>query len=282
MRRHCNVLNSQSGMTILEMLVTAVLSSVVVGAVLGFYVAAHDSWNTQQDVSEMQQSLRVSVEEIVSKLRNAGAGLPEGLAGIVGADTNPDTITVRFSATSGSLVVGSPTNNKQAVPIHVERFSDLSEFAVGDRVYIYRPPSGPGEFFTITKLADNSGSGWKEVHHQNEDLINNPQPNDVIIKLLEARYWIDRSSDSLHPRFIRQVSGPGEVYAEEISDLQFRYTLADGTVIDQPMVGDSIFAVDVNLAAQTVKQNLTIADATGRLNRTAQTSVVLRNRPGAN
>lgn len=269
-------------MTILEVLITALLSTIVIGSVLGFYVSLHDSWITQQNVSEMQQSLRVSVDELVSKLRNAGAGLPIGLAGIVGADANPDTIMVRFSATPSSLLVGDPTSNRQAVPIHVERFSDLSDFEVGERVYIYRPPSGPGEFFTITNLSDNAGTGWKEVHHQDEDLITDPEPGDIIFKMVEARYWIDQSADSLHPRFIREVSGQGNVYAEEISDLQFRYTLKDGSVVDQTAPGDTVFAVDLSLAAMTVKRNLTIAGDEGRLNRAAQTNVVLRNHPAAN
>lgn len=280
-RKSRQLLKQESGMTIVELLIAAVLSAIVAGGALDFYVAQHESWITQENVSEMQQSLRVSAEELSSKLRNAGASLPEGLTGLRASNTNPDTIAVRFNASPTSLTVGDPTSKRQAVPVHVLRYSDLGGFTVGERVYIYRPPNGPGEWFTVTRLADNAGTGWKEVHHQGQDLINDPETGDVILKLCEVRYWIDRTTDSLHPRLMRQVNGDAQIYADEICDLQGRYVCSDGTIVDQPVAGDTIVAVDFSLAAQTVKRTLKLAGTAGRLIRQTNSHVLLRNEPGA-
>lgn len=280
-RKQWLMCNNNSGMTITEMLIAALMSFIVAGAALDFYVTSHDNWITQENISEMQQSLRVSAQELSANLRNAGASLPEGMSGLTGRNTNPDTVTVRFSATPMTLTVSDHTNNNQAVPIHVERFSSFEGFQVGDQVYIYRPPNGPGEYFTITKLSDNAGGGWKEVEHQGQTLLNDPMAGDAIIKLSEVRYWIDRTTDSLAPRLIREVGGTPQVYAEQVYDLQCRYNKLDSTVTDQPVAGDTIVSVDFSLAAQTIKRTLKLAGAAGRLTRQTGSNVQLRNRPSA-
>ena len=280
-RKSRQLLRQESGMTIIELLIAAVLSAIVTGAALDFYVTQHENWITQENVSEMQQSLRVSAEELSSKLRNAGASLPEGLTGLTGKNTNPDTITIRYNSAPVSLSVGDHTQKRQANPIHVMRFSDLSGFAVGDRAYIYRPPSGPGEWFTITHLSDNAGTGWKEVHHGGQDLINDPMSGDVILKLSQVRYWIDRTTDILHPRFMREINGTAQVYADEVYDLQATYLKSDGTTVTQPALGDTIVSVDYTMAAHTVKRTIKIAGAAGRLTRQTNSHIMLRNRPAA-
>ena len=279
MRKLRAILAQNAGMTIVEFLIATLMSLIVGAAAMEFYVSQHESWITQENVSDVQQNLRATAQELSTKLRNAGAALPEGLGGIDAADTNPDTITVRFSATPTTMTVGYHTQQKQAVPIHVERFSSFTGFEVGDRVFLYTPPAGPGEFFTITNLAENAGSGWKEVHHQDQDLTRDPQVGDQIIKLSQNRYWIDQSSDTLHPTLIREVNGVASVYADEIYDLQAQYVLADASVVDAPVAGDTIVAVDFYVAAQTVRRNITVAGDAGRLIRETESRIYLRNRP---
>lgn len=268
-------------MSIIELLIATLLSAIVAGAALDFYVTQHENLITQENVSEMQQSLRVCADEISTRLRNAGACLPAGLAGLRGRNTNPDTIMIRYNSTPLSLTVGDHTQKHQANPIHVLRFSDLTGFNVGDRVYIYRPPNGPGEWFTITNIQDNPGAGWKEVAHGGQDLINDPMAGDIILKLSEVRYWIDNSTDSLHTRMMREVNGVAQIYADEVYDLQASYQKIDGTFVTQPALGDTIVAVDYTMAARTVKRTLKIAGAAGSLTRQTSSHILLRNQPAA-
>ncbi|HUU45783.1 MAG TPA: prepilin-type N-terminal cleavage/methylation domain-containing protein [Acidobacteriota bacterium] len=276
-----SVFRGEDGFTLLELLIAAFLSVLVAGAAMEFYVSQHDSWITQESVAEVQQSLRVCTVELSTKLRNAGGGLPQGFPSVVAGDGNPDTITVRYSETGASLVVGDSTTGDQANPVLIDPGSDLSPFSIGERIYIYRPPSGPGEFFTVTNLVDNPGTDWDEVHHQGQDLALDPEAGDVIVQLDEFRYWIDNVTDSLHPRMMRETNGAVEVYAEEIRDLQFHYALTNDSVVAAPPAGSRIAAVEFFVAAQTGKQNLTLAGDAGRLTRRNTSRVTLRNRPGA-
>ncbi|MBI5867961.1 MAG: hypothetical protein HZB43_06680 [candidate division Zixibacteria bacterium] len=236
------LLRQTRGMSIVELLIAALLSAIVAGGALDFYVTQHENLITQENVSEMQ---------------------------------------IRYNAAPLSLTVGDHTQKHQANPIHVMRFSDLTGFNVGDRVYIYRPPAGPGEWFTITNIQDNPGAGWKEIAHGGQDLINDPMAGDVILKLSEVRYWIDRTTDSLHTRLMREVNGVASIYADEVYDLQATYRKIDGTTVPQPTVGDTIVSIDYTMAARTVKRTLKIAGAGGTLTRQTNTHILLRNTPAA-
>jgi len=274
-----DILNSSRGMTLVEFLIAALLACVIVAAGLGFYTKMHNLWLTQQEISNMQQNGRVSMDELIYRIRLAGAGLPEGIPPIEGRDSDPDTIIIRYVNQGCVLYVGDHTNKHQAVPIHVERESDLSCFHVGQTVYIYRPPSGPGEWFTITKLADNQGTGWKEVHHQGQDLQQDPMPGDLILALNEMRFYIDQS-DSLHPRLIRWLPGSGaSEYAEDIEDLQFVYILSDGSSTSVPGATDTVTQVNIALRAKTRKKDPEYFFNQGYRRRDYFSSVYLRNSP---
>lgn len=272
------ILNDSKGMTLVELLISAFLASLIVAAGLEFYTKQHNVWLTQQEVSNMQQNGRVSMDELIYRIRLAGAGLPEGIPPVEGRDSNPDTIIIRYINHQRCAVnVGKHSNNQQGVPIHVDRELNLSCFFVGQAVNIYRAPSGPGEWFTITNLSDNPGSGWKEVYHGGQDLQQDPMPGDVILALSEVRYYIDQS-DSLHPKLVRWMPGIGsQDYAEDIEDLEFVYTLSDGTTSSAPALGDTVRQISITLRAKTQNKDTEFAFNQGYRQRDYSSAVYLRN-----
>jgi Tfp pilus assembly protein PilW len=66
------ILRDIRGITVLEMLIASFLSFLVAGASLHFYLSQHKSWMTQNDVADVQQNARASLDEIASHLRMAG------------------------------------------------------------------------------------------------------------------------------------------------------------------------------------------------------------------
>ena len=68
----------QKGITLVEVLIAAVLTLVIGAAALGFYVTQHNSWLAQEDVSDMQQNIRVALDEISKNIRQAGLGVTAG------------------------------------------------------------------------------------------------------------------------------------------------------------------------------------------------------------
>ena len=87
------VLENQKGITLIEILIAALLTLIIGAAALGFYVSQHNSWLVQEDISEMQQNLRVVLDEISKNTRRAGYGVPAGHPTIL---LRPDTLTLFY------------------------------------------------------------------------------------------------------------------------------------------------------------------------------------------
>jgi len=126
-----------NGFTMLELLIATMITVIITSAALDFFVRANQQYASQDDVSEMQQSLRASVEEIAKQTRMAGFGIPDSVSA-VRIDSifgEPDTLTIRRDT-------------------------------------------------------------------------------------FEIRYYVDETTDSLHPNLIKELNGTAEVFADEISDLR--------------------------------------------------------------
>lgn len=88
-----NRLKNQRGITLIEVLIAALLTLIIGAAALGFYVTQHNSWLVQEDVSEMQQNIRVVLDEISKNIRRAGFGVPAGHPTIV---VGQNTLTIFY------------------------------------------------------------------------------------------------------------------------------------------------------------------------------------------
>jgi type II secretory pathway pseudopilin PulG len=88
--------NNINGFTLLELLIAALLTIVISTAALSFFVRSNQQYFSQEDISETQQCLRASTQEIIKQIRMAGFNIPDSINAIeidsiMGA---PDTITV--------------------------------------------------------------------------------------------------------------------------------------------------------------------------------------------
>ena len=90
-------LGNSRGISILEVLIALFMTGVVVTAVFKLYVNQHKNWNTQGEITDMQQNARASIDELTRQIRMAGHQLPLGLKSIEAYDTNPDTIVINYS-----------------------------------------------------------------------------------------------------------------------------------------------------------------------------------------
>lgn len=88
-----NLVKDSKGITLVEVLIAALLTLIIGAAALGFYVAQHNSWLAQEDVSEMQQNIRVALDEISKSIRRAGFGVPSGHPTIL---VSEDTLTIFY------------------------------------------------------------------------------------------------------------------------------------------------------------------------------------------
>ena len=100
------IIRKKHGFTILELLIAAILTTIVATAALSFFLRANQQCIAQDGIAEMQQNVRASVQDIIRELRMAGFNLTDttivpiaidSLSGLT--DTlcvNRDTFTVKY------------------------------------------------------------------------------------------------------------------------------------------------------------------------------------------
>ncbi len=67
-----NRLRNTRGYTLIELLIALIITGIIATAGFQFYVKMHNSTMSQEEISEMQQSSRVSLERISKSIRMAG------------------------------------------------------------------------------------------------------------------------------------------------------------------------------------------------------------------
>jgi hypothetical protein len=124
---------------------------------------------------------------------------------------------------------------------------DVSCFYDGQWVYIFHPDSGGGEFFQITQVQ----TGSSHIQHNTMELSRCYPKGAIIIALQKVKYFVD-NSDTLHPNLMMQLPGQNpQVYAENITDLQFQYKMKNGMVLNVPSIASDIREVAIALTART-------------------------------
>ncbi len=88
------VVAGESGFTMVEMLVYLVISSMVAGAVGMAFVGQNKSYNTQQEISKVQQNIRAATSLMGNELRYAAFDPTDGkLAGFTTVNSNSVTFS---------------------------------------------------------------------------------------------------------------------------------------------------------------------------------------------
>jgi type II secretory pathway pseudopilin PulG len=66
------IFKNSSGFTLLETLISALITGIVVASAFQFYVSMHNQTMAQEEISEMQQNARACIVDITKNLRMAG------------------------------------------------------------------------------------------------------------------------------------------------------------------------------------------------------------------
>ncbi|MCK4632552.1 MAG: prepilin-type N-terminal cleavage/methylation domain-containing protein [candidate division Zixibacteria bacterium] len=261
----------QKGFSLLEVLIALAIMGVVTTAVFQVHIVQHKNYMTQEDITEIQQNARASIDEIGRNVRMAGNELPAGLEALEAYDTNPDTIVVNFMATGCDTYLSSPMPQPSA---ELKCGSDVSCFESGQWVYIYEPAVGIGEWFLITHVQ----TGANHIQHNTMSLSRKYDSNSLLLGLERVKFFIDNASDPAHPNLmIERLSTGPQVFAENITDLQFKYRMKNGTVVDLPIVIDNVREVQMTVTGRSNKPDYEAKTGEEFKYRTFNSSVFLRN-----
>src|SRR5215212_7986031 len=176
---HVRVNSRQSGHAMIELLVSAAITCMVIGVLLQFAAAAQGTVRAQADQADLQQRLRVAVESIRQDLLSAGSGPSRGLSrgplstvfapivpyrtGLLAPDAELSYYTDRISITyiadtrvetvlsAGMATASSPLVIDGNVPGCPPASCG---FAAGDRVLIFdrMNDGGAHEVFTVAAV----------------------------------------------------------------------------------------------------------------------------------
>ncbi len=246
-----------NGFSLVELVVAAAITGIIIGAGLSLYLNQQKHCLIQEQVVETQQSVRVSMNELVRNIRMAGYGyFPTGLDPVASVDSDPDTIMLRQNLSDCYAVIGKSV---QSNTMHTR--DGVSCFLPGLRAYIW-DFTGQSEWFEVDHVDTNEGEGWFEIHAVvNLQNVYDKKDNPQVIAMQEMMYFIDELSDSGHPALMRSMNGQTpEVFAENVEDLQVSYILKDGSTTSQPSNINDVREIQVELQARTERQDPEWAD----------------------
>jgi prepilin-type N-terminal cleavage/methylation domain-containing protein len=242
---------NQKGFSLLEVLICLVIIGFIATSAINIYLAQHQGWLTEEQISDMQQNARVAMRELTMRIRMAGYKVPHGIDPLIGVNGNPDTITV---LSRSEVDCEAPLEHNMSSPSSELRCDghDLSCFEDNTWAFIYDSNTKTGEFFYITYV-DQSSS---EIQHSTA--LSKAYPQGSTAMYMERyKYYIDATTDSDHPNLVVEYAdGTPQVFAENIEDLQFSYSLANGVFTDSPVLGTTVREVSINLRARTDKKDL--------------------------
>ncbi len=239
-------LRSRAGTSFLEVMVALAIMGVVTTAIFKLYITQHQNYMVQDDVSNVQQNARAVINELGRQIRMAGFDLPLGIDPIVAANTNPDTITITYSSTGCETYLASAMATAGS---QLDCAVDVSCFDDGQWVYIFHPDSGGGEWFQISTV---DAGGMKLQQAAGATLSKAFDKDAIVLSLSQVKFFLDTLSNPDNPSLCLGLPGqPPLMYAENIVDLQFRYRMKNGMLLDQPVVTDDIREVLISLTGRS-------------------------------
>ena len=266
-----NKIKNNAGITLIELLISSIMSVIVIGAAMGVYIAQHKHMVIQDQVTDMQHNVRASMEELTSKIRMAGYNVPDGINPLVAYNTNPDTIVIIYDSDLAQDIDIDHNMPQLSAELRCDD-DDLSALHDGDWVYIYDPATQQGEFFLISHVQYGSG----HIQHNTMPLTRYYPVGSRIIRMNRYKYYVDYTSDPNHPKLmVQNIGDTPQIYADDITDLQFKYRLSSGALVDVPAMAQMVREVMIDVTART--QRADEAGNYGYRTRNLQTGVKVRN-----
>jgi hypothetical protein len=199
----------------MEMLISTTIMLLVTGAIFGMLDPASGAFNTQPEVSDLQQRLRVGVDALQKDLVMAGAGtyagesagslynffapvMPyrsfgEGSDPEKGVYFRPDAISVIYIPPTPSQTTISASMPPNSAEIKVtaqpncpgNKQNQLCGFEEGMRVLIFNP-DGAWEPFTVTQVQDAAA----HLQHRGQPFNNEYAAGSYVTQVRTASYFL--------------------------------------------------------------------------------------------
>jgi hypothetical protein len=261
-----------AGFTVVELLVAVFLAGIVTSAAMALYITQHKQLLVQDEISDMQAGIRAATSELATKIRMAGYKVPDPALSIRAANNNPDSIAIAFDTGEVGDVRLSAAMTSVSADLQCTGYS-LSGISNNDWLYIYDPTAKVGEYFVATNIQTSP----PVIRHSGMNLSRNYPLGSKIYKIRRYKYYVDNTSDANHPNLMVQVDNQAaQIFAENITNLNFSYRLSSGTTVDVPAVAEMVREVLITISARTDKADSQFSARQYRT-RSLSTRVKVRN-----
>lgn len=266
----CKIRN-QIGTSFIEVMIALVIMGVVTLAIFRAYVTQNKNYMIQSDITDIQQNTRAAIDELSRNIRMAGYELPVGLVPVEAYNTNPDTIVLTYKARDCNTFLSTAMSDPTA---ELDCGSSDSCFSAGDWVYILEADSAIGEWFQISSVQASP----PVIQHASMPFSRAYGDKSLIIPLTRVKFYVDNTTDPNHPNLMMQLQGKApQVYAENVSDLEFKYRMKGGQLLDVPDIVENVRDVEIQITGRSSKPELADNGTTSYRDRTFSTAVYLRN-----
>lgn len=285
-------LNSK-GFTLVELLFVVAILGVVMGAMFTLYQTHQRSAITQEEVVEVQQNLRVSMESITRDLEMAGFLVPSGRNPLEAATATSLTINTASAVGRHARINADATTVATETIFTVDSPEAVDIFDNGDYVRIIRPQdrsqpitgpltvNGVSRTTPSLKISTTAGIEVKRgdvIVRTTDDAFN---PNTIVYSLGDSatlgvlcpagQFCIARMTNEGTPDQDTQIVANNI----KAAGLQFSYRMKDGTETSAPADRSQIRAVRVTISGETVT---TVALSGAAKEREVTSVVAIRNR----
>jgi len=272
--------NCRKGFTLIEILVTTALLGIVMMAIYSLYLTTQKTASTQDEVVELQQNLRIAMDQMVRDIRMAGfvvsfENSPVDAAVNLPSAASPFRMntacpTGRAARLKEDVTVPSSTTPLEAdFVLAAEEMVDMfyADPVDGDTVRILRPPSQlePNALlFTViakdktTKTIRLKGFVSAEpIEYRSGDgvvLSSATYPGTISFYLQNNELY--KQINSMTPQRVTARRMVGTTLVNGITNLQMQYLLDGGSVVNS-VTGSSLYnikAVRVTLTGQATVQ----------------------------
>lgn len=295
---------NREGFSLVELLVVMAIMGLVVAAIYSLNQTSQRSAYTQDEVVEVQQNLRIAMDQIARDVRMSGFLIATDEAPLSAATAS--TLTIRSASVLGHAAritasFSSPSSTSTVQQISVALADEADLFESGQYVRIMRPATETqplDRVLTVTGKDRTVPCVRVSGFNSTQDFL----AGDMIVRVLDANADSDddpNTNSPAHPNTIsyalvddpdstdsdmkllqRTATGlAAETVAMKITDLQFSYLIVDGTETSSPTATqlEDVRAVRITLSGATDATKTGQDSYSGVKSRSISSVVRLRN-----
>jgi prepilin-type N-terminal cleavage/methylation domain-containing protein len=285
---------NRKGVTLIELMIALVISATLVAAIYRTFLTQQHTYTVQDDVVDMQQNVRVAINEVMREIRMAGFGNVQSILPVtINVTTynnviNPDTpsagaLTV-LAATRGSTTLIDSNNynnalNQNQITVHSLNDSKVPTRVLFDKVdHKYISIAG-SECYTITDISGTTLTLDRNVVSSFRvdvlDKVNGTENGPTKVYAIRAvTYLVPPGTAVL--RWNENFGGGNQPLADNIENITFQYLDSNGN----PTVNPANFrTIRVTVTARTENEDpqLKAGAGDGYRRRQVASNIFLRN-----